>query len=291
MDNGAHTTVGAILADAATQLHTAGVPEAQLDAEWLLSHCLDQPRLHLAIMGGEPVSSATATTYAHAIARRARREPLQHILESQAFFGRLFRVTPAVLIPRPETEQLVARVLQQLPAQPQRILDVGTGSGCIAITLALERPDDTIVATELSADALAIAHDNASRQGVSDRITWLHTDLAPNALDTFDCLVSNPPYVPLADHARVAPEVRDYEPRDALCAGADGMDILQRILCGAREWVRPGGLIALEFGDGQRPALAAYAAQSPHLTLPHFYRDLQGKDRMMVLRRGERTHG
>lgn len=239
------------------------------DAEHLLLHTLrhDRPWLHAhpeAELSSEEMECLTAL-----VTRRARHEPLQYLLGHQEFFGLDLCVTSDVLIPRPETELLVQAVLgwAQSLADPTglRCLDVGTGSGAIALALAAHLPTASITAVDLSPAALAVAQGNAVRLGLDQSVTFQLADLVPlhPASGTgfgsglWDIIVSNPPYVPLVDKSQLQPEVRDFEPHMALFAGSDGLAIYHRLIPQAKAALRSGGLLALEFGFRQRNGLAS----------------------------------
>jgi release factor glutamine methyltransferase len=194
------------------------------------------------------------------VKRRGLREPLQHITGSTSFCGLEIAVNRHVLIPRPETEILAElgwQFLTTLNAQPSTALDFGTGSGCIAITLAAKCPAAKIVATDISADALVLAAQSAARNNVTEKIQFLQSDnFAALPADTrFDLIVSNPPYIPSAEIATLQPEVRDFDPHDALDGGADGLDFYRKLAAEAKPFLKPAGKIALEFGDGQAGAI------------------------------------
>jgi release factor glutamine methyltransferase len=235
-------------------------PDAYRDAEFLLLHALGLPRTALILDPNRPLTETEQATYDRAIDRRAAGEPIQYITGSQEFYGLKLHVTSAVLIPRPETELLVEAVLNRLPSgQPLRIADIGTGSGAISIALAVHRPHAQITTLDISSAALAVARENAATHQVADRIRFLESDLLAAVADAppFDAIVSNPPYVPEADRATLHPQVRDHEPATALFAGPDGLDMYARLIPQACAALKPGGLLALEFGHGQRDALAA----------------------------------
>ena len=231
---------------------------ANRDAELLLLHILEAPRTLLITDPGRALTPIQQRAYQAAIARRLTHEPIQYITGQQEFYGLVLRVTPAVLIPRPETEHLVEAVLQRLPKnQPLSIADVGTGSGAIAIALATHLPQSEITALDLSPEALDLARENAVQHNLAHRIRFVESDLlAAVAHQTFDAIVSNPPYVPTANRATLHPQVRDYEPAQALFAGPTGLDIYRRLIPLAQAALKPGGLLALELGQGQRDALA-----------------------------------
>ena len=235
-------------------------PDATRDAELLLLHTLNLPRTALILDPNRPLTDAEQAAYDRAITRRAAGEPIQYITGEQEFYGLALRVTPAVLIPRPETELLVEAVLERLPSeQPLRIADIGTGSGAISIALAVHRPAAQITTLDISPAALAVARENAAAHRVADRIRFLESDLlsAVAGEPPFDAIVSNPPYVPETDRATLHAQVRDHEPATALFAGPDGLDIYTRLIPEAHAALPPSGLLALEFGHSQRDALAA----------------------------------
>jgi release factor glutamine methyltransferase len=235
-------------------------PDAYRDAELLLLHTLNLPRTALILDPNRPLTAAEQAAYDRAIGRRATGEPIQYITGEQEFYGLTLRVTSVVLIPRPETELLVEAVLARLPSeQPLRIADIGTGSGAISIALAVHRPHAQITTLDISSAALDIARENAAAHQVADRIRFLESDLlsAVAGEPPFDAIVSNPPYVPETDRTSLHPQVRDHEPATALFAGPDGLDIYARLIPQAHAALSHGGLLALEFGHGQREALAA----------------------------------
>ncbi len=238
---------------------------ARRDAETLLAHILFRDRAWLIAHADADLSTTILSTLRALTARRAAKEPLQYLTGVQEFYGLPLLVTRDTLIPRPETEQLVEAVLQWLTARPHltapRILDVGTGTGAIAIAVATHLPAAVVTATDLSPAALSIAEHNAGRLHLGDRIHFLHSDVldAPHfkAAAPFDVIVSNPPYVSIYEAATMQPEVMDYEPHLALFAGPTGLDIYRRLIPAAHAALRPGGLLALEFGYGQTDALTA----------------------------------
>ena len=231
------------------------------DAELLLLHTLQIPRVTLIAHPDEELNANQRTAYEDSIARRLHHEPIQYITGQQEFYGLTLKVTPAVLIPRPETEHLVEAVLKLLPAnEPLKIADIGTGSGAIAIALAAHLPQAAITALDISAEALAIATANAHEHKVVDRIRFLQSDLLsalnPEA-ETFDAIVSNPPYVAEADRETLHPQVRDHEPATALFAGKTGLDIYRRLVPQAYSALKPNGLLALEIGHDQQDGVAS----------------------------------
>src|SRR4051794_37752635 len=206
---------------------------ATRDAELLLHHTLQIPRVTLIAHPDDELSETQRAAYDTCIARRLCHEPVQYIVGQQEFYGLSLKVTPAVLIPRPETEHLVEAVLKLLPAnKPLKIVDIGTGSGAIAIALAAHLPQAAITAIDISPEALGVAATNARKYDLADRITFLQSDLL-SALDSeagsFDAIVSNPPYVAETDRPSLHPQVRDFEPATALYAGATGLDVYRRL--------------------------------------------------------------
>lgn len=230
-----------------------GVENARLEAEWMLCDVTGLDRMGLYLNFERPLNEAELAAYRAMVARRARREPLQHILGSQEFHGLEFEVTSDVLIPRHDTETLIAEALRLMPGA-RSVLDIGTGSGCIAVTLAKELPAAAVTATDLSEAALAVARRNAERNGVT--IEFLAGSLLePVAGRRFDLIVSNPPYIPSADIEGLEPEVRDYEPRGALDGGADGLDAYCELIPAALNCLNPGGWLLVEVGIGQSEAV------------------------------------
>lgn len=239
---------------------------AARDAELLLLHTLQIPRAALLAHPGRELTTEQNRLYRANLARRLKHEPIQYITGQQEFYGLLLNVTPAVLIPRPETEHLIEAVLKLLPAeQPAKIADIGTGSGAIAIVLAVHLPHAEITALDLSAEALTVAAANAREHNVGHRIHFHQSDLLsalsqnaakPGSGDGFDAIVSNPPYIADSDRASLHPQVRDHEPATALFAGPDGLELYRRLIPQAHDALKPSGLLALEIGHGQRDTLA-----------------------------------
>jgi release factor glutamine methyltransferase len=276
------------LAEARTTLIQAGIgaDEAALDAEVLARHVLDCDRATLLTRARDPLPSAFNRLFQALVSRRARREPLAYIVGHREFWGLEFDVTPAVLIPRPETELIVEEALASLPRRDavRRIVDVGTGSGCLAVTLAVEFPAARITATDTSHDALAVAYHNADRHNVIGRIAFVQADVLTDVAGAADLIVSNPPYVPAGDAATLQPEVAGYEPAGALYAGADGLDVIRRLLASAPPLLAAGGWLIMEFGFGQEAGVRD-AAQRANWTVVRIRSDLQGIPRVAVLRR------
>ncbi len=224
------------------------------------------------------------------VERRVAHEPVAYIVGEREFYGRSFRVTPAVLIPRPETEGVVEAALEILGSaalstrtDPPRVLDVGTGSGCLAVTIALEAPAASVEATDISADALTIARENAVRLGAAASVTLRKVALTGGS-SGFDVIVSNPPYVPLRDRPTLSPDVRDHEPAVALFGGEDGLDVIRVLLPEATRALRPGGTLVMEIGQGQASAVESLVTHAG-LDWIGARQDLAGIPRVIVARR------
>jgi release factor glutamine methyltransferase len=260
-------------------------PEARLDAELLLRHVLGWgDRAAWLSRRDDAVPDGIAAPFSDLVRRREAREPVAYIRGVQAFYGRDFAVGPGVLIPRPETELLIDEGLSALGSRPApAVLDIGTGSGCLAVTVALERPAATVVATDISADALTIAAGNASRFGVGPRVSFLHAAGTGALPGPFDLVVSNPPYVPDGDRPGLQPEVRLHEPEAALFAGVDGLDVLRAMAADVRRVVRPGGTFAVEIGFGQAVEAVAIV-RAAGFDEVRVRNDLQGIARVIVAR-------
>ena len=259
---------------------------ARRDAETLLLHMLGRDRAFLIAHGDEVLTAAGAVRYYALIDRRLNGEPIQYIVGEAEFYGLPFHVTHDVLIPRPETEHAVEKVLE-LAAQfkAPRIVDVGTGSGAIAVALQHKLPQASVVATDLSQDALEVARENAQRNGVADRIRFFAGDLlAAVSAEQFDIAVSNPPYVPEGDHAVLAVEVREFEPALALFAGADGLAIYRRLIPAAHAALAAGGFLVMEIGFTQEAAVRALLAETGFGGI-EFIADLQGIPRIACARK------
>jgi release factor glutamine methyltransferase len=275
--------------------------DAARDAALLLRHVLAISHAEQLADSERALTPAQQSAYDALISRRLANEPIQYITGEQEFYGLILRVTPAILIPRPETEQLVEAVLNEFVCHPAaqrrdlllsssqhlplRILDVGTGSGAIAIALAFHLPHAQITAVDLSAAALEVAAANTARHALAGRIRYLKSDLLdafPPDEAPFAAIVSNPPYVPAVDRASLHPQVRDHEPAAALFAGPDGLDIYRRLIPQARAALQPNGLLALEIGHNQREAIASLLSDWNQL---RFLDDLQHIPRIALARK------
>jgi len=237
-----------------------GVENARREAEWLLCEATGLDRVGLYLNFDKPMSDEELAAYRGLVVRRGKREPLQHILGSQEFDGLTFEVSPAVLIPRHDTETLLEQALQHAP-HPRSILDIGTGSGCIAIALAKRLPAAAVTAVDLSAEALAVAQRNVELHGVTIELLQ-GSFFEPVAGRRFELIVSNPPYITTADLATLQPEVRDFEPNLALDGGPDGLDAYRVIIAQAADHLQPGGWLWFEVGVGQAADVAALLAQA-----------------------------
>jgi len=302
------------------KLETAGIVDARVDAEWLLAWTLGVRRMKLYLDLGKTLEGEQTARYEQVLARRAEREPLQHVMGTAEFCGREFEVNRDVLIPRPETEGLAMLAVEEVrrsmtqraglgaEREPVRVLDYGTGSGCLAITIGLESRERGpcgegadpreghrqmgcwVVALDVSSSALSVARRNAARLGLQegreirfvmgDGFGALDPDWAP-----FDVIVTNPPYIPSAEIAALEPEVRDHDPRLALDGGLDGLDYYRELAGRGERWVSAGGMMMMEFGDGQEGAIAelfvkaGWRVGSPIL-------DDTGRPRILVARCG-----
>lgn len=279
------------LAAARTRLAAAGIEsgEAGRDAVLLARHVLAWDRATIYANYDDPPPAGFVDRFDTLIERRARREPVAYIRGVQEFWNREFIVNPAVLIPRPETEliieELLARLPEAAPARPRRVADIGTGSGCLAVTAAAERPYLEVIATDISEAALHVAHENAGRYGVSDRIAFRESAYLIGATGTFDFILANPPYVTEYDYQRLAPEVREYEPASALVAGEDGFRDIRQIVDLATAYLTPGGILLIELGYEQADAVVDLVASFPLLRLAEIANDLQNIPRVAVIER------
>lgn len=283
-------TIGAAAAWAAGELRSAGVENARRTAELLLGHVLGWSRVRVLAHDTDPYPGEAWEVLSTLIRRRAAGEPLQYLTATQEFYGLRFKVTPAVLIPRPETEILVEKALQLAGAQREdrnlRILDAGTGSGCIAVSVAMHLPGARIWAVDISEAALAVAAENAVAHGVAGRIHFLRGDMLNcfSTGETFDLVLANPPYVSRMDAGSLSATVREYEPHTALFAGESGMEFHRMLALQAAERLAAGGYLLLEVGAGQAREVSAILEGSG-LEVLEIAADLQGIPRCMVARK------
>lgn len=279
-------SIAEALRQAAQSLEQSGVAEARRDASSLLSHVMERDRTFVISHAEDLLDEDELERFAKAVARRAAGEPTQYITGMQDFFGRAFRVTPDVLIPRPETELLVEAALQVMKTNSM-ICDVGTGSGCIAVTLLCERSDARAVAIDVSDAALEIARQNARKHSVHDRIEFLRSDCFSELDATqqqFDLIVSNPPYVAGNMLSGLQREVRDHEPLIALSPGADGLSVIRRLLVEAPQFIRGHGYLLMEIGFDQGEAVRTLMDDNVW-TLREILPDLQCIPRIVVLQK------
>jgi release factor glutamine methyltransferase len=280
------------VAKAQRELAAVGVESARITAELLLAHVLNWERVRVLAHAPDPIDAITYGRFRELVQRRSEGEPLQYLTGKQEFCGYSFKVTPAVLIPRPETELLVEsalRLAKNVGRERLAFLDVGTGSGCIAISLALGYPQARGCAIDVSSEALAIARENAARHGVLDRIWYICGDFLECIArrPQFDFILSNPPYVAEADALSLPATVRDHEPRIALFGGESGMHAFLRIIPAAAECLLPGGYLLLEIGAGMSRMVADHVQKHPFAVVS-ILEDLQSIPRCLVARR---NHG
>jgi len=264
-------------------LSAKGIENARLEAEWLLCAATGLDRVGLYLNFDKPLSDDELASFRAMVARRARREPLQHILGTQEFCGLEFQVSPDVLIPRHDTETLVQEALARRP-DARSVLDIGTGSGCIAVALAHSLPHAAVTAVDISPPALAMARRNAERNGAA--VEFLAGSLLePVAGRRFDLIVSNPPYIPSRDIDGLEPEVRDFDPRGALDGGPDGLDAYRRLIPAAPAHLNPAGWLLVEVGIGQAPAVAELFRKTHDYDSPMTACDPGGIERVVGARR------
>lgn len=271
-----------ILREARARLEAAGCAQAALDARLLLQAAAGLSHTDIAADPERTISPPDLKTFDTFVTRRAAREPVSRILGSREFYGRPFRVTPAVLDPRPDTETLIEAALPHLKPGA-RILDLGTGSGAILLTLLAERPDATGVATDNSPEALDVARGNALALGVGTRVTFVCGSWFEPVSRRFDLIASNPPYIPAGEIAGLAPDVTDFDPRGALDGGPDGLGPYREIASGAPAHLKPGGLVLVEFGAGQAEAVELVFNRAG-FSAAGTYRDLGGHVRCAAFR-------
>lgn len=260
-----------------------GIDSPRLNAELLIGHALGRKRMQLYLEFERPLTEPELEQIRPLVRRRAQHEPMQYIIGETEFFGLRLKVDRRALIPRPETEQLVEHITVACAGSaPARILDLGTGSGALALALAQAFPQAAVTAVDRSPDALALARENAVSTGLAERVCLLASDwFEAVPAGTFDVIVSNPPYLSAEETAETSPEVRGFEPREALTAADDGLADLCRIIATAPRFLRPGGLLALETGIAQRERLLA-RTQSAGFSRHEAKQDLAGRDRFVL---------
>lgn len=281
-------TISEALRSASQRLAQAEVDAPRATAQILLAHLLGKDRTFLITHARDVLDPAVWDRFQQWVEQRAAGVPVQYLTGHQEFYGLDFLVTPDVLIPRPETELIVEEVLNRHHRPDPLIIDVGTGSGCLAVTLAVHLPQARIIALDISTAALKVARQNAQRHGVDHRIGWLVSDLLAALIDRTACggadfIVANPPYVSTAEFHRLPREVRDHEPRLALLAGPDGLIVHRRLLQESQRCLRPGGYLIMEIGYGQCQSLTRIIDPS-RWEVEKVARDLQGIERTFVLR-------
>lgn len=285
------------LAQGTTLLEASGVDSPRLNAELLLAHVLQTPRLHLLLDNQRVLSPADSDSFHSLLRQRAQRIPLQHLTGTTNFLGLDLRVSRDVLVPRPETECLVEHAIAMAqPLGPCRILDFATGSGCIAIALAHHLPLAEVHALDLSSEALSIARQNAESNHLSHRIQFhlgngFHalTSLQSHTPTPFHLIVSNPPYIPSDEIASLDPEVRDHDPRIALDGGRDGLVFYRRLAEEAPVWLHPEGCFLAEFGDGQGPGIQELFRSRKFWGKSRLEKDLSDRERIIIVTGGNRS--
>jgi release factor glutamine methyltransferase len=266
-----------------TQLRNADIPEPEREASSLLRLVIKRDRTFLISQPDYRLDAVESIFFKAVIKRRSAHEPFQYIAGKTEFYGLEFDVTPAVLIPRPETEVLVEGAIERLQrADEARFLEIGVGSGCISISVLANLESATAIGVDISEIALAVAEANAAKHKLTDRIQFIESDLFANVpADSFDAILSNPPYIPSSDIEDLQPEVRDREPRSALDGGADGLDIVRSIVGASINYLKPGAPLMIEIGFGQSEVVTSLFDAS-FWQEPIFLKDLQGIDRIVV---------
>ncbi len=289
-------TVSSLIQWASKMLHIHGIDSPRLDAEVILSYLLGCNRINLYVDPEKPVENIPAIRYQKAIQRRAQRVPLQYITNHAEFMSLDFYVDERVLIPRPETELVVEAVMKRAQTLPKEseivIVDIGVGSGNIAIVLAKRIDNIRIFAVDISPDALAVARINAQRHEVPDKITFLCGDIFQpleglEIESKVNFIVSNPPYIACTEFNTLQKEVKDYEPYTALVSGRDSLRIFKRIISQANRWLRSGGFIVFEVGERQAQQVAHLLKDTGCFKKPEFIKDYQHIDRIVVAQREE----
>ena len=284
-------TIGESILAGEQQLVAAGIDSGRLETEMMLAQLREEPRLNLWLQRDDVLTEGQREKLADWLARRSTREPIQHILGWAPFLDFELHVTRDVLVPRPETEVLAQLAIHRLAgAAAPRVLDWGTGSGCLALAIAQAVPTAEVHALDLSPDALRIARANATAYLLADRVRFHLGDgfaALGSAFRTpdrvFDLIVTNPPYIPAAEVETLDPEVRLHDPRLALVGGHDGLDCYRRLATEGLAWLRPGGSLLAEFGDGQAPALVDLFGKAGWL-IEAVEKDLSGRDRILIVR-------
>lgn len=281
-------TIADAIREGAEMFNAAGLAEARREAGGLLQHVIGRDRTFVLAHPEQQLTDGQLQTFQELLKRRAAGEPLQYLTAQQSFFGLDFEVAPGVLIPRPETELLVELALETIQGtHAPRICDVGTGSGCIAITLLHERTDASAIAIDISAAAIEIAKRNALRHRVESRLTFVRGNCFSSLSRgdfSFDLIVSNPPYLAEDDFPGLQREVKDHEPREALAGGRDGLDVVRRLLSESEAFLKPGGHLLIEIGFNQASAVQSYLEKQEWL-VKGIRPDLLGIPRVVVLQK------
>jgi len=289
-------TVGKVLSWSCDFLARHEVEEARLAGEILLAHALDCRRIDLYTRFDSVLSSQQRAAMRELVGRAAQHEPIAYLVGQKEFFSLTFGVTPAVLIPRPETETLVEQVIEHCRARALAapvLLELGTGSGCIAVAVLKHLPGARVVATDIDPEALEVARQNAERHEVKVRLTLIEADRLPLPAEVrpakeFDVVMSNPPYVAARDYAALAPNVREYEPRHALTDDANGLSFYTALAEEAPKLLTPGGAVFVEIAAGQAEAVTGLMHRPPHLSWRATIRDtVLGHERVLHFERGQ----
>lgn len=285
-------TIGKLLDWTRQHFQSRGIDDARLCAELLLSKAMGCTKITLYTKFNDSPTDEQRTAFRELVKAAADHYPIAYLIGRREFYSLDFKVTPDVLIPRPETELTVEKALAWLKANPLEsptILDIGTGSGCIAVTLAKRVPAARVVASDISAGALTVAGENATSHGVNDRIQFVEADLTalPEGLSPeggFDLIVSNPPYIATTEEATLPRNVKDYEPHTALFAGDDGLSMYRRIAADVGKLLKPGGLLLLEIGENQGDSVVSMMEETAGLETVGRYADLAGIERTLAFR-------
>lgn len=276
-------TIGELIKLSAGYLEEKGCSSARLDAELLLAHVLELDRLDLYLNFDKPLDNREVSEYRSLIGRRGQRIPVAYLTGVKEFYSLPFKVTPAVLIPRPETEFIIDKILELVePDEPVKILEIGTGSGAIAIALACQDPNFSITATDISREALDIAKNNAANLEVCHQISFVEADLFTNVEGKFEIICSNPPYIPSDELSGLAPELFE-EPSLALDGGSDGLCFYKKILEQASSYLEKPGFVVLEIGWNQAEAVRKLGVQAGFLWLETVV-DYGGNDRVVIFK-------
>ena len=285
-------TVSEAISRASVQLKAAGIETAQLDAEVLLGHIILKNRAWLLTHGTDALEGLHVASFKEAVRRREKREPLQYITGVREFWGLEFKVTPEVLIPRPETEFIIDATLATIQNRHKQVtvVDLCTGSGCIAVCLAKELSSARVIAIDVSDKAISVARENAQRHNVSERILFATGDLFEPLHDLagrgqIDVIATNPPYIRAADRQSLQPEVRNFEPAQALFAGLRGTEIAEKIIRAAPAYLGKNGALIMEMGMGQADELETIIVDAGSYGPSNRVKDLAGIDRVIIARK------